>query len=113
MLLKIIDSYESVPAGIYQATFAGMKPQETANGNAYRWSFRTDNGKEISGLSDAESPPTPRNRTGRWLCALATKPLQAGVEVDPDSYIGKRYVVIFAAAAENKTKLETFSALPA
>lgn len=113
MLFTITDSYESVPAGTYQATFNGLKATETQNGKAYRWAFRTDDGKEISGLSDAESPPTTRNKTGRWLCALATKPLQAGVQVDPDQYVGKRYFVIVTAHADNKTKLETFSALSA
>lgn len=111
MLLTIQDSYESVPAGAHQAAFTGMKPTETTNGKAYRWSFRTDDGKEISGLSDAESPPTTRNKTGRWLCALSTKPLQAGVQVDPEQYVGKRYLVMVAAAPDNRTKLETFSAI--
>jgi hypothetical protein len=113
MLFTITDSYENVPAGTYQATFSGMKETETANGKAYRWAFKADDGRTISGLSDAEKPPTTKNKTGRWLCALGAKPLQAGTEVDPDSYIGKRYFVIVAAALDNKTKLETFSPLPA
>lgn len=112
-LFTIEDSYKSVPAGNYQATFTGMKPVETAHGKAFRWTFKTDDGKEISAISDGVAPPTVGNRTGKWLCALATKPLQAGVQIDPDHYIGKRYFVIVSAAPENRTKLDTFSALSA
>jgi len=109
MLLTITESYESVPPGNYPATFLGMTQIDTQKGKAYRWAFRTESGKDISGLSDAERPPTTRNKSGKWLCALATKPIQAGASIDPEQYVNKRYLVI----VNGDSKLETFTALQA
>lgn len=110
MLYTIRDAFENVPPGTYSCIFQGITEIETKNGPALRWAFTTDDGKTISGLSDAANGPTTKNKTGRWLCALATKPIVAGVQVNPDEYIGKKYLCI-VTANENGSRLETFSAL--
>ncbi len=102
---------DGVPAGTYRAKFKEVSPLTTKNGNAYRWVFQADDGKTISALSDAENPPTTKNKTGRWLSALSGKPLTAGVSVNPTDYVGRNYLVIVSPAENGKTKLETFSAL--
>ena len=101
---------DGVPAGTYQAEFAEFNHElETSNGKAIRWAFTTDDGRTVSGLSDRESPPTTKNKTGRWLAAISGKPLTAGVEVDPTDYIGQRYLLIVADKGNGIGKLETFS----
>ena len=101
---------EPIAPGTYHATFNGVTPLETSKGHAYRWEFVTNEGKIISGLSDATNPPTVKNKTGKWLCALSGKPLTAGVQVDPDLYKGKKYFLV-VEAHESGGKLNTFSPL--
>lgn len=109
MLFTINSSaIDPIAPGTYQATFVSMKPFETKNGAAYRWEFTTTDGKTVSALSDAEAQPTVKNKTGKWLCALANKPLVAGTQVDPDLFIGKKYFLI-VEAGEQGGKLNTFS----
>lgn len=110
MLLTIQSSNDGVPAGKYEAKFVELSEIETSKGKAWRWAFVTDNGQTISGLSDRESGPTVKNKTGRWLAALSGKPLQNGVSVDPAHYVGKRFFCI-VSAKENGTTLETFTPL--
>jgi len=67
-------SYEAPAPGTYKGTFKTIEEIETQKGDAYRWVFdEIENVKSgvISGLSDANSPATVKNKTGRWLAALA------------------------------------------
>lgn len=116
MLMTIVCSqFESVPVGAYRAKFVELSRCETMNGNAYRWKFEIIEGEHagriVSELSDADSPPTVKNKTGRFLAALATKSLAAGLQVDPESYIGKSYLVIVEPKEGGKTKISTFTAI--
>jgi hypothetical protein len=103
---------EDTPAGTYQCQFVGISSIETSKGKAHRWAFQSKDGRAISGLSDANTPPTTKNKTGRWLAALSGQPLNAGVSVEPQNYVGKSYLVIVSPAENGRTKLETFSAIP-
>jgi len=116
MLITIqSSSYECVRPGIYTAEFCGLVTCETANGKAYRWQFTITDGeykdKPISELSDANSPATPKNKTGRFLAAIGKAELKAGVQVDPDSYVGKRYMVFCEQKEGGGSKITTFSQL--
>ncbi len=110
--------YEAIPAGNYQADFLGMKPVTLENNGSkvFRWEFKIvdgeHKGKTISELSDADKPPTVKNKTGRFLAQIANTPLAAGTKVDPDSFIGKRYLVIVFPKDQGKTKIEAFSQIP-
>lgn len=113
-LLTIQDGgYESVPPGLYKAKFVALEETETAKGKAYRWRFEvtegTQSGKAISELSDRESPPTVKNKTGRFLCALAKQAVASGVAIDPDAHVGKHYMC-FVEAKDGGSKLVTFTA---
>jgi hypothetical protein len=112
MLLTIQPSntFSEVPPGNYPSKFEGVSEIETQKGKALRWLFKADDGKSISALSDAESAPTPNNKTGRWLTALTGKPLTPGMSVDPSEFIGKRYFVI-VASVNGKSRVETFAAM--
>ena len=101
--------YEPLPVGNYHATFEGLEELETQRGKAYRWCFKIANGQTASELSDAETPPTVKNKTGRFLCALAKANLEKGVQVNPSDYIGKKYLLIVESKDANDTKITTFS----
>ncbi len=109
MLYTITNSFEGLTPGNYPASFVGVSKIETQKGEALRWAFTTDDGKTISGLTDA-AKPTVKNKLGRWLCALAKAPLQAGTQVEPSDYIGKKYILI-VSAHESGGRLDTFSML--
>lgn len=109
MLFTIVPSstYVDIPAGSYKAKFESVSPFDTKNGAALLWKFKAEDGRLISGLSDAVNPPSPKNKTGRWLAALCNKPSIAGLQVNPDDYVGKSYLVIMVAK-ESGTRLDTF-----
>jgi hypothetical protein len=111
MLFTIQSSKDFIKPGTYPATFQGIETIETEKGNAYRWKFLTDSGTTISGLSDADAPPTVKNKTGRWLCGLAKQPLTAGVAIDPDNFVGKRYLCVLTddGKGQGNGRLELFS----
>lgn len=104
--------YAELKPGNYNCIFMGITPIETTKGKAWRWEFkREDNSEIISGLTDANGPPTPANKTGRWLSALANKPLTSGEKIIPANYVGKRYLVIVQADGNGKASIITFTAL--
>lgn len=101
---------DGVPPGTYKASFSDFNAElETSNGKAIRWAFKTDDGRTVSGISDRESPPTTKNKTGRWLAAISGKPLAAGTSVDPSEHIGKQYLLIVSDGGNGRGRLETFS----
>jgi hypothetical protein len=112
MLLTIKKtSFEDVPAGAHQAVFKGITPTETCKGEAFRWNFEVVEGnfkgKMASDLSDRKT--TTMNKTGRWLCALSGKPLADGTVVNPDDYVGRKYLVIVEAKENGRNKIATFT----
>jgi hypothetical protein len=103
---------DGVPPGTYQGVFDSFDCElETSKGKAIRWAFKADDGRTIDGISDRESKPTTKNKTGRWLAAISGKPLTVGTAVDPTQYIGKRYLLIVSDGGGGKGKLDTFSRL--
>jgi len=105
-------TYSDVKPGMYHCLFVSLTPLETSKGKALRWEFKDEkSGIIISDLSDANTGPNDRNKTGRWLCALSSKPLEAETNIVPLDYVGKRYMVIVEAKAEGKTKISTFTAI--
>ena len=96
--------YENAPAGVYQpCIFKGLDECETAKGKAYRWRFDLPDGKPITELSDREHPPTVRNKTGRFLAALAGKPPVAGTSVEPNDFVGRKYLIVVTPKAGRRT----------
>ncbi len=60
--------FEQVPQGGHQAVFESVTEYETSKGQAYRWVFKTDSGKIISGFAgEPGKTPTLKNKFGRWL----------------------------------------------
>jgi hypothetical protein len=118
MLMTISsNSYESLPAGMYRGTFASVEADETSKGKAWKWKFNVRDpkaeGKTVCEFSDAEGPPTLRNKTGRFLQALAGKALAEGTGINPDDYVGKSYLLVIEPKPDKpgETRLSTFSAI--
>jgi len=114
MLLTIKKtSFEEVPCGAHRVVFKGLTPLETSKGEAYRWTFEVVDGdlkgKTASDLSDRKV--TTLNKTGRWLCALSGKPLADGTQINPDDYVGKKYLVVVEAKEGGRNKIATFTPL--
>ncbi len=102
-------AYDPMPTGVYPVEFVGIKPVETKNGLVYRWEFKTtSDGRSISGLAgEPGKVATLKNKFGRWLCAIAGRPLTEGA-VDPDNYIGKKYQAMVGETGD----VQMFTAMP-
>ena len=118
MLFQVKSGYVSVVGGIHKGEFVAVEPCETSKGKAWRWKFKITEGKEagkiVCELSDGENPPTPANKTGRFLSALASKPLNDGDSIEVAQYVGKPYMLVVEAKPNGKpgeTRLTTFSAI--
>lgn len=87
-------AYEKPKPGVYPATYMGREVKETKLGKSYLWTFKMSDGKLLTRFAgDPVKPPTINTRHGKFLCALAGKP-PSECQVDPDAYIGKRYLCI-------------------
>jgi hypothetical protein len=98
MQFTIQDSVLSLPVGNYKLQFRGVEECETKVGHSYKWTF-------------ANKPPSTKNKMGRWLSALANKPITAGTTINPDDYIGKTYLVIVEPNDNGGTRINTFTNL--
>ncbi len=115
-VLTVIESgYTPIPVGMYKTKFDGAEKTTTRTGPAYRWCFTVDEGeyagKCVTELSDRI--PSTTNKCGRFLVALAKKPLEKDVQNNPNDYIGKRYMIIVEAKPNDPkdTKITTFTML--
>lgn len=92
MLETVLSSaYEKMKPGVYPATYMGKEVKETKNGKSYLWTFKMSDGKTLTRFTgEPGKPATMNNRYGKWLCALAGKPISE-CSIDPDTYIGKLY----------------------
>ena len=104
--------YEPIPTGNYQGTFNGIEEITGNYGQDYKWSFTLDDGRNLTAFCPAKSP-TVKNKFGKFLAAIAKQPLKAGVVVNPEDYIGQRYMLIIqphpTPSNPDNTRLEMFS----
>lgn len=108
-------SGECLPAGNYRAKFKGIEKKDRQDGTEMLlWKFETTKDKkELFGFTDADKPPTVKNKFGRWLAGLTGQPVAANVEVDPNHYLDCEYLCIVTPKQDGQgTKLESFSVIP-
>lgn len=102
-------TYTALPPNLYQGEFVELEETTTSNGDAYRWKFKILDGEHagaiFSELTDRKA--TTKNKLGRFLCALANRPLEKG-SVDPKEYIGRKYTLVVDAKEGGGSKLTTF-----
>jgi hypothetical protein len=107
-----------VPAGSYTATFAGIEPQPENKEKGYaaglRWKFTIDAGPQKGQTASriTSTSPTPKNAAGKMLTGLLGRELKEGESVDPDTLIGKRYMIVVAAGQGGGTRVEAIAAIP-
>jgi hypothetical protein len=107
-LMKIKDP--SIPPGEYHVNFLGVEEtfhEEWREGlmwkfKVYKGEFRVKETRRTTGVE-----PTPGNACGRMLAGLADKSPTEGLDIDPDDFIGRKYVVDVVANKSGKgTRVE-------
>jgi hypothetical protein len=105
-----------VPVGSYTGTFAGIEkaPPFKDYAEGIRWKFTIDAGpysgqmtSRVTGLT-----PSPKNGAGKMLAGLVGRAIREGEQIDPDTYIGKRFMLVVAAGKEGGTRVEAIVAMP-
>ena len=108
-----------VPAGSYTGTFAGTEIQpenkEKGYGVGTRWKFTIDAGPYAGQATSriTGNTPTPKNACGKMLAGLIGRALKEGEQIDPDQFIGKRYMLVVAAGPGGGTRVEAIVPMPA
>jgi hypothetical protein len=107
-----------VPAGSYTGTFAGVEPQPENKERGYpaglRWIFKVDSGPQAGQTASriTGSTPSPKNSCGKLLSGLIGRALKEGEQLDPDQWIGKRYMLVVAASQGGGTRVEAIVPMP-
>jgi hypothetical protein len=108
-----------VPAGSYTGTFAGIEAQpenkEKSYGPGLRWKFTIDAGPHTGQTASriTGSTPSPKNGCGKMLSGLIGRALKEGEQIDPDTFRGKRYMIVVAAGSGGGTRVEAIVPMPA
>jgi hypothetical protein len=101
-----------VPVGNYVATFAGYENQpenkEKGYGMGLRWKFAIADGPQAGQITSRITSPTPttKNTCGKMLVGLLGRALRDGEQIDPDAFIGKKYMIVVAAGQNGGTRVE-------
>jgi hypothetical protein len=107
-----------VPVGSYTGKFLGVEnvPEnpEKRYGAGLRWKFGIDvgphEGQTVSRVTG--TAPSIKNGCGKMLSGLIGRSLKEGEQVDPDIYLGKRYMLVVAAGQEGGTRVEAVIPMP-
>ena len=107
-----------VPAGSYTGTFAGIEVQpenkEKGYGPGTRWKFTIDAGP-CAGQTASRvtgSTPSPKNGAGKILAGLIGRALKEGEQIDPEQFVGKRFMIVVAAGQGGGTRVEAVVPMP-
>jgi hypothetical protein len=108
-----------IPVGNYTGTFAGVEPTpanpEKGYGVGVRFKFTIDAGPHAGQPASRVTGPTPspKNGCGKMLSGLTGRALKEGEQIDPDQYVGKRYMIVVAAGQGGGTRVEAVIPVPA
>jgi hypothetical protein len=89
-----IKSPASVPAGRYQATFEGIeeKTSKRDGGSYWRWTFATNDGTVVSGVSSTNTGPS--SKPYRWFRGLLGRPPKADEVLDSGALVGRPCLLV-------------------
>jgi hypothetical protein len=101
-----------VPVGNYTGTFAGIETTqgipEKGYGPGIRWKFTIDGPAQVGQTASrvTGSTPSPKNGCGKMLSGLIGRAIKEGEQIDPDTFKGKRYMIVVAASQGGGTRVE-------
>ncbi len=112
--MKLIVRSGGVPGGSYIGKFLGVEPTETKLGKALRWTWEVASGPHAGAKASRITPtePTPKNACGRILSGITGKSLVTGEEVDPQSFLGRSYLLVVIDCDGGGTRVETVTLPP-
>jgi hypothetical protein len=108
----------SVPVGSYTGKFAGIEEvpanPEKKYAAGFRWKFVIDDGAyEGQTVSRITGPaPSVKNSCGKLLSGVIGRALKENEQIDPDTFVGKRYMLVVAAGQEGGTRVEAVIPMP-
>ena len=122
-MVKVCDSTDQfvVPTGTYPAKLLGYKempasPKFPDSGPSYVWEFEVIEGLHARKTTSRWTPTklTTGNNFGKLVREMLGRPLIGGEDVDPDTFIGKKYTITVGPSADGaKTKVIMVSPLTA
>lgn len=101
-----------VPIGNYTATFQGIEAQPENKEKGYppglRWKFTVAAGPQAGQTASrvTGATPSPKNSCGKMLSGLIGRALKEGEQIDPDQYIGRKFMIVVAAGQGGGTRVE-------
>jgi hypothetical protein len=101
-----------VPIGNYVARFSGVEAQpenkEKGYGAGLRWKFTIESGPQAGQVASRVTGPvpSPKNSCGKMLAGLLGRAIQEKEQIDPDQFVGKRYMIVVAASQGGATRVE-------
>jgi hypothetical protein len=107
-----------VPVGSYTGKFVGIEEVPANSEKGYsaglRWKFAIETGPyEGQTVRRVTGPaPTVKNACGKVLSGLTGRALKENEQIDPDTFLGRRYLLAVAAAQEGGTRVEAVIPMP-
>ena len=108
-VLRVSDSDYSVPTGTYSARLLGYteKPpsvQFPDSGNSYVWEFDIIEGAQAGKRASRWTPTklTTGNNFGKFVREMLGRPLVVNEDVDPDTFINKKFTITVGPSADGK-----------
>jgi hypothetical protein len=114
-VLRVSDSTDqfSVPTGTYAAKLLGYKEMQPSakfpdSGTSYAWEFEIAEGVHARKTTSRWTPTklTMSNNFGKLVRELLGRPLVNGEDIDPDTFVGKKFSITVGPSADGmKTKV--------
>ena len=114
-MVKVCDSTDqfSVPTGNYPAKLLGYKEMQPSakfpdSGTSYAWEFEIAEGVHARKTTSRWTPTklTMSNNFGKLVRELLGRPLVNGEDIDPDTFVGKKFSITVGPSADGmKTKV--------
>lgn len=114
-MVKVCDSSDQflVPTGTFTAKLLGYKEMQPSakfpdSGTSYAWEFEICEGLHARKTTSRWTPTklTMSNNFGKLVREMLGRPLINGEDIDPDTFIGKKYTITVGPSADGlKTKV--------
>ena len=111
--MRFTVSNSSVPVGRYRCKFLGVEATTHVEyGEGMQWGFEIVEGEEKGRktLRTTKCEATLKNSLGKFLASLKGEKPSAGLEIDPDNFVGKIFdVLVTESQSGESTRIDSFS----